>query len=1053
MRKRHYRGRRAGRLVQARRLRAINNELQRRLDYDRAPLSLSGPGPASGTEARPPAQTRDRPGLTADGCQEGSGSVSSRRVGSHLPLLQIVTPPRLTARQTAQVRPGPDTTAGRKINIGHANVQSIIPKMDCINHVLKEQNLDIFCLSETWLTEIVKDRVLIFPGYQIVRRDRTAPSDARRRAAPNRGGGVAILYRDTLNVTALPVVGSGPCETLWVNVSGGGHRAVTVGVAYRPPSSSLPDSLDDLYSQLHTVHSAGKPVFLLGDFNINLLRPTEPSVRRYLSMLSDLSLFQLVTKPTHVNSISSSLIDHIISNQPNVAVEVLPEPIADHRTIIVRPSFKRLKCRPKPFTTRMWQNVNWDKLCLDLLYADWASLYEANTVDEKLDAFLRVWWSVADVHCPVKTILPRRPHCPWLKDSPELTKSMRERDDAFQKWCNSRTESDRDVYRRLRNRVKNLFAKAKRDFLCNDMLSDKSSFWRGIRNFALRPAKGGGGGATDMPPEIADDFNRHFASVGSRINAELAAGNPPPIPPRPPCVVASSFRLYPATLPELSRAISELSSSRAVGHDGLPLYVIRHCLPVLGPHILHLVNTSIISCTFPTSWKLASVVPLHKSGSISDANNFRPISLLPALSKICEKIVCTQLSSYLSSCHALSPSQYAYRKCHSTEDALVDAVEWITRRVDTGHVAAVTSIDLSRAFDSVDHGVLLTKLKWYGIDVAWFKSYLGDRRQVVRGGSLSLPVSCGVPQGSLVGPILFSIFTNDLPSYIPHGRLVSYADDTQLLDSAHPDDLSRLMSRQEETLKCVSSYFTSNSLKMNPTKTTLILVGTAHNLKKASSFHINIADHTLIPSPSVKMLGVTLDRSLSWDEHISSVVKKCHSTLVCLYKIRHHLTPEARKLLIQAHVFPHILYCLSVWGGAAACHMARIQKLINFGARIVTGTPMREHISPVLKSLGWPSVRDLVAHRDCMGVFRALSESQAPLAVRSLFCRRADVSQRTTRATAAGELELPAFRLSLSRRAFSYRAASTWNHLPPATTASRTRTEFARRLSPVVYRL
>ena len=465
-------------------------------------------------------------------------------------------------------------------------------------------------------------------------------------------------------------------------------------------------------------------------------------------------------------------------------------------------------------------------------------------------------------------------------------------------------------------------------------------------------------------------------------------------------------------------------------------------------HIFYTLLTLLLyRAHFRLSWKLATVVPLHKSGSTDDANNFRPISLLPALSKICEKIVCIQLSSYLSLCHVLSSSQYAYRKCHSTEDALVDAVEWITRRVDGGHVVAVTSIDLSRAFDSVDHGVLLTKLEWYGIDARWFESYLGDRRQVVRGGSLSLPLSHGVPQGSLVGPILFSIFTNDLPSYLPHGRLVSYADDTQLLDSAHPDNLSTLISRQEETLLTVKSYFTSNSLKMNPSKTSLILVGTAQNLKKTSSFSINIAGHILTPSPSVKMLGVTLDRSLSWEEHITSVVKKCNSVLVCLYKIRHHLTPEARKLLIQAHVFPHILYCLSVWGGAAACHLDRIQKLFNFGARIVTGARMRDHISPVLESLGWLGVRDLVVHRDCIGVFRALSDPQAPLAIRSLFSRRADVSQRATRATVAGELELPALRLSLSRRMFSYRAASSWNRLPPATTASRTRNEFVRRLS------
>ena len=181
----------------------------------------------------------------------------------------------------------------------------------------------------------------------------------------------------------------------------------------------------------------------------------------------------------------------------------------------------------------------------------------------------------------------------------------------------------------------------------------------------------------------------------------------------------------------------------------------------------------------------------------------------------------------------LAPSQYAYRPCHSTEDAVTDAVECITRRIDAGHVIAVTSVDLSKAFDSVDHEVLLSKLQWYGVDPRWFRSFLLDRKQKVKGGSLSLPLSHGVPQGSLVGPTFFSIYTNNLSTYLPHGRLVSYADDTQLLDSALPEHLPRLKSRQEETIIAIQSYFTENSLKMNPAKTNLLLVGTSQSLKKA----------------------------------------------------------------------------------------------------------------------------------------------------------------------------------------------------------------------------
>ena len=600
----------------------------------------------------------------------------------------------------------------------------------------------------------------------------------------------------------------------------------------------------------------------------------------------------------------------------------------------------------------------------------------------------------------------RRPDCPWLRDDPDIDTATEERDAAREVWERSGTPQAQRDYQISRNRLKGLLARAKRRFICDGLLTDRRSFWSRIKSFALRPA-GTTAVSSDDVTERADEFNAHFASVGPRIAAEVALVGGVDAGPRPPRVCASALVLRPVTLPELSKAISSMSSTRAVGVDGVPLFAIANCFPVIGPHLLHIINRSIATAVFPSAWKLARVTPVHKSGDHSDLNNFRPISILSALSKIMEKVVSVQLVQYLVQNSVLSPHQYAYRPCHSTEDAVLDAVHWLSKQIDIGHVASLTTLDLSKAFDSVDHGVLLDKLEWYGVPSKWFKSYLVDREQTVTGDSSNpLPLTHGVAQGSILGPILFLIFINDLSCFLTHGRLLSYADDTQLLDHSPPTaiGLSQLRSRVEKSISDLQLWFQANSLKMNPKKTFITLIGTKQSLKKADSFHVTLAGQNISPCKTVKILGVQLDRHLTWDTHISTVVSRCNSILASLYKTRHHFTSDVLKLLVQAHVFPHIHYCLSVWGGAAKCHLQRVQKTINFAARLVTGVRRTEHISPALQALGWERVEKMVRRHDHAHVQRALNHDQCPPAISDMFVRRASVSSRDTRAVSAGML-------------------------------------------------
>ena len=218
---------------------------------------------------------------------------------------------------------------------------------------------------------------------------------------------------------------------------------------------------------------------------------------------------------------------------------------------------------------------------------------------------------------------------------------------------------------------------------------------------------------------------------------------------------------------------------------------------------------------------------------------------------------------------------------------------------------------------------------WYGIDQRWFRAWLSGRTQSIRGGSSELPVTHGVVQGSILGPILYLLFTNDLSQHIPHGKMVMYADDAQFLDSDLPIYTHELKTRIETNLAVAMRWFTQNRLKINPSKTELMVLKSRR--QNAPDFSVVIGDSVITRAGSVRILGVTVDASLTWEKHVSAVVQRCYCTLIGLARMRHRLPRDVRKLLIEALVFPHVRYCVAVWGGCTSTQQKRVQKCINFG--------------------------------------------------------------------------------------------------------------------------
>ena len=409
-----------------------------------------------------------------------------------------------------------------------------------------------------------------------------------------------------------------------------------------------------------------------------------------------------------------------------------------------------------------------------------------------------------------------------------------------------------------------------------------------------------------------------------------------------------------------------------------------------------------------------------------NSSNYRPVSILPVVAKLVESVVCIQLLQYLLSHSILTDLQHGFRPVRKTESAMLDAVSFFMDCLDRGEIACLTTADTSKAFDSVQHQRLIEKMRWYGIHDHWFRDWLEGRSQRVKGGKVSLPITHGVVQGSLLGPILFILFSNDLPCYVEDCKLVIYADDVQFGHRGELHQIADLENRVERTINSAQQWFSANSLKINPTKTDLVLIESKRR-KESNSFSITVGDTKIEPSSSTKVLGMIVDSNLTFEAQISAVIRRCYATIGGLAKLSRSLPENVKKMIIETLVFPHLTYCMTVWAGCGISQKQRLQKVLNHCAQIVKGVRRGAHVTPLLREMQWPCSDDLIAERDMDMLHWLLRNQHAPVSLRERPAFRENVSSRRTRATEAGQLQLPKVRTEQARRYFHFRAVSSWN--------------------------
>ena len=496
-------------------------------------------------------------------------------------------------------------------------------------------------------------------------------------------------------------------------------------------------------------------------------------------------------------------------------------------------------------------------------------------------------------------------------------------------------------------------------------------------------------------------FNTFFAGVGPSINSKVknASTNAQEYISREKQTVTDAFspaQVSPADVIELCETMPKKTSK---DHYELSQDIILTNIGILAPLIAHIWNQSIKEGMFPDTAKIAKVIPVYKGKKLdaTDLTNYRPISLLPIVGKVIEKIMHTQLSGYLNQNKILFPSQYGFRKNHNTSFATMDFLDKVAKSVDNGEFAFGVFIDLSKAFDTINHELLLTKLAHYGVTglaLQWFRSYLSDRSQYVKWNNETsnvLPISTGVPQGSVLGPLLFLLYINDLPMASQILKLVLFADDSNLLlQGKNPNDMSTVLSQE---LEIINDWFCANKLLLNANKTKLIIFKSRKCRMDVDPPPVYLNGVEIKRVPHENFLGFQLDETLKWYDHTSKVANCLSQKIGMMRKVKNFVDNQTLKLLYNSFIQPHLLYGIALWGGTFDKGLSRLAKLQKKAVRLITGANRMYHCEPRQKKLGLLKLEDLYKLQVNCLTYDCLT-GNAPEQFNTTFCGKKTVAHQ-----------------------------------------------------------
>ena len=918
---------------------------------------------------------------------------------------------------------------------------------------------DICLVQETFLKEA--DKAIL---KEITDLGWSISSNPRKHRS---GGGIAILYRPDITLKSNEKVTKYKSYQVMEAVLTCEKGLVRLVNIYRPPytkkarftESMFLEEFDDYLSGL--VHKPGQPI-IAGDFNIHVERQKDFYPKKFLDLLSNYNLHQCV--PLVATHIMGGTLDLVITTEE--MLKNFKEPVrvvssgtnSDHYLVLFNVLLKTKSAQSEEVLYTSYRNfkkIDVNAFKQDILNSDLGKRTFSDSLEDAVSLYNTVLTELMDQHCPIIKKKIKKNYAPW-RDL-ELRTLRRKRRAAERAWRKGTVS--KELYIDLRNKFDLLDFKKRCEYNKQSLKAssgDTKTLYKKLNRLLGNVAK-------DLPTnsdpvKLSEDFKDFFADKVNKIRADIEDEAEDLIPTVddqiPPGVTYNLSCFSTITIEEVEKRIKNMSN-KFCSLDPIPTFLLKSCSDGLSPLILHIVNSSIRTAEFPAYMKKAVIKPtLKKENADADClKNYRPVSNLPAISKLLERVVLDQLNQHLSENDLHCSVQSGYRPHHSCETLLVTMSDDIIREIQADNIVIVVLLDLSAAFDTIDHSILLQKLHDdYNItDEAhkWFKSYLDGRYFSVKVNNVSSTFLCllfGVPQGSLLGPILFIL-------YIKHLQIIAakyglsiklYADDSQLYISFHPNRPGEFHDITERINRClaeIKAWMVKNFMKLNETKTELLIMGKPLVLEKCNlEVKLQFGDTTITPTEckgdSWKSLGVKLDKCLSMERQLNSVKQKCSWTMNNIRRIGYYLDEQVKIMMVKQLVISKLDYCNSLYMNLPKKRLKKLKSVLNGCVRFIYNIKDRkDDLLPYYKKAHILPIDERIFFKICLLSYKIVYDI-APNYLKQLIEMEPlhNTDSCRTRAKPAEDIlrmKVPKMcKTKASERRFSVHAPTAWNSLP-----------------------